>query len=195
MKQEKLESILDTARKMFGRYGIQKTNLGEIARLARVAKATIYNYFGSKDQVYLEVLQREADDILKKIEAAIERVISPIEKLRTFVSTKFRCMKEAVNIINLDREGTDSVPPKTDRIRNDLFEREVGIISSIFELGVKEGIFRTTDTLLTARAIAYALRGFELTWLVEESSERIEHYLDKLIAVLFNGILVEKMEG
>ncbi|MBI4621505.1 MAG: TetR/AcrR family transcriptional regulator [Desulfobacterales bacterium] len=195
MKQEKLESILDTARKMFGRYGIQKTNLGEIASLARVAKATIYNYFGSKDQVYLEVLQREADDILKKIEAAIERVRSPIEKLRTFVSTKFRCMKEAVNIINLGRERTDSVPPKTDRIRNDLFEREVGIISSIFELGVKEGIFRTTDILLTARAIAYALRGFELTWLVEESSERIEHYLDKLIAVLFNGILVEKVEG
>jgi len=195
MKQEKLESILDTARKMFGRYGIQKTNLGEIARLARVAKATIYNYFGSKDQVYLEVLQREADDILNKIKATVERASSPIEKLRTFVSTKFRCMKEAVNIINLGREGTDSVPPKTDRIRNDLFEREVGIISSIFELGVKEGIFRTTDILLTARAIAYSLRGFELTWLVEESSERIEHYLDKLIAVLFNGILVEKGEG
>ena len=195
MKQEKLESILDTARKMFGRYGIQKTNLGEIARLARVAKATIYNYFGSKDQVYLEVLQREADDILKKIEAAIERVGSPIEKLRTFVSTKFRCMKEAVNIINLGREGTDSVPPKTGRIRNDLFEREVGIISSIFELGVREGVFRITDILLTARAIAYGLRGFELTWLVEESNERIEHYLEGLMDVLFSGILVEKMEG
>ena len=51
MKQEKLESILDAAGNMFGRYGIQKTSLHEIAQMARVAKATIYNYFGSKDQV------------------------------------------------------------------------------------------------------------------------------------------------
>lgn len=195
MKQEKLESILDTARKMFGRYGIHKTNLSEIARLAGVAKATIYNYFESKDQVYLEVLQREADDILNKIEAVVERVSSPIEKLRTFVHAKFRSMKEAVNILNLGREETYKVMSRTDRIRNNLFEREVGIICSIFELGVREGIFQTTDILLTARTIAYALRGFELTWLVEESSERIEHYLDRLMVLLFNGILVEKMES
>jgi len=195
MKQEKLESILDTARKMFARYGIQKTSLGDMARLSRVAKATIYNYFGSKNQIYLEVLQREADDVLKKIETVIERVSSPIEKLRTFVHAKFRCMKETVNIVNLGREGTDRVTPKTDRIRNNLFEREVGIISSIFELGIREGDFRITDILLTARAIAYSLRGFELTWLVEESSERIEHYLEGLMDVLFNGILVEKVEG
>lgn len=192
MKQEKVESILDTARKMFARYGIQKTSLDDVARLARVAKATLYNYFGSKNQIYLEVLQREADDILKKTEAAIEMVSSPIEKLRTFVHAKFRCMKDAANIVNLSREGVDRVIPKTDRIRNNLFEREVGIISSIFELGIREGVFRITDILLTAKAIGYGLKGFELTWLVEESGERIDRYLEGLMDILFNGILVEK---
>jgi len=63
MKQEKLDSILDTAKKMFARYGLRKTSVDEVARMARVAKATIYNYFGSKDQVYLEVLRREMDEI------------------------------------------------------------------------------------------------------------------------------------
>ena len=67
MKEGKAESILDTAKKMFGRYGLQKTTLAEIARMARVAKATIYNYFGSKDRVYLEVLRRETNEIVEKI--------------------------------------------------------------------------------------------------------------------------------
>ena len=61
MKEEKAESILNAAKKIFGRYGPQKTMLDEIAHMARVAKATIYNYFGSKDRIYLEVLSREAD--------------------------------------------------------------------------------------------------------------------------------------
>ena len=43
MKEEKLESILDTAKKMFARYGLRKTCLEEVARMARIAKATIYN--------------------------------------------------------------------------------------------------------------------------------------------------------
>jgi len=195
MKEEKLESILNTARKMFGRYGIRKTNLSEIARLARVAKATIYNYFGSKDQVYLEVLQREVDDVLDRIKTAVDRVSSPAEKFKVFVFIKFRSMKEAVNIVNLDREGADKVVPNTDTIRNDLFEREVSIICSILELGIREGVFRVTDILLTAKAIAFSLKGFELTWLVKESNERIEYYLDRLIDGLFNGILVDKNKG
>ena len=39
MKQEKLESIIDTAKKMFARYGFRKTTVNEVARMARVAKA------------------------------------------------------------------------------------------------------------------------------------------------------------
>ena len=73
MKKEKVESILDSATKMFGRYGIQKTTLSEVASLARVAKATIYNYFGNKDQVYLEVLQREVDELSIKQRLLLKR--------------------------------------------------------------------------------------------------------------------------
>ena len=58
-----MEAVLTAAKKVFARYGPRKTSLDEIARMARVAKGTIYNYFGSKDRVYLEVLRKEADEI------------------------------------------------------------------------------------------------------------------------------------
>jgi len=141
MKQEKFESILNAARKMFGRYGIQKTSLHEIARMARVAKATLYNYFGSKDQIYLEVLNLEVNDIIEKTSAAVDKENFPVEKLRVFMHAKFRYMKEAVNILNLSREGIDNLLPKTSSIRDRLFSREVNILHSILEKGVTEGIF------------------------------------------------------
>ncbi|MBW2557492.1 MAG: TetR/AcrR family transcriptional regulator [Deltaproteobacteria bacterium] len=192
MKQEKLESILDTSRKMFGRYGIQKTSLHEIARMARVAKATIYNYFGSKDQIYLEVLNRESNDVIEKISVAVDQVTSPADKLRVFMHAKFRYMKEAINILNLGREGIDNLLPKTSSIRDRLFSREVNILHSILEKGVTEGIFYVSNIMLTARAIGYALRGFETTWLLEENNGEIEKHLDNLSYILCSGILVRR---
>jgi len=190
MKQEKFESILDTARKMFGRYGIQKTSLHEIARIARVAKATLYNYFGSKDQIYLEVLNREVNDIIEKMSAAVEEATSPVEKLRVFVHAKFRYMKEAINILNLSREGIDNLLPRTVSIRDCLFSREMSLLHSILEKGATEGIFYVSNIMLTARAIGYALRGFETTWLLKESDNEIEKHLDNLYDILCKGILV-----
>ncbi|RLB15544.1 MAG: TetR/AcrR family transcriptional regulator, partial [Deltaproteobacteria bacterium] len=90
MKPEKLESILDTARKMFARYGLRKTSLDEVARMARVAKATIYNYFGSKDKVYLEVLHREMDEVVQKISSSVGQEALPEDKMIAFVKAKFR---------------------------------------------------------------------------------------------------------
>ena len=191
MKQEKAESILNTAKKMFGRYGLQKTTLDEIARVARVAKATIYNYFGSKDRVYPEVLRREANEIVKKISLSVDQEVLPVDKIVAFARAKFRHMRQAINILNLDREGIEKLLPSAESIRSELFEREVNIIRSILEEGVEKGIFRLNNVLLAATAIGHALRGFELHWLVQESEERIEYYLDELMNILFYGLMSE----
>ncbi|MBN2224997.1 MAG: TetR/AcrR family transcriptional regulator [Deltaproteobacteria bacterium] len=192
MKKEKLEAILTTARTAFARYGLRKTNLDEIARMARVAKGTIYNYFRSKEGVYLQVLSREVEEIVEEITLSVNREVSPEKKLASFVHSKFQHMRRAVNILNLDREGIEEHLHKADTIRNDLFESEVSIVVSILKEGMEKGVFKLNDILLTARAICHSLRGFELNWLVGGSQERIEHYLDELQRILFFGILSER---
>ncbi|MBW2569027.1 MAG: TetR/AcrR family transcriptional regulator [Deltaproteobacteria bacterium] len=192
MKQEKAESILNTAKKMFGRYGLQKTTLDEIARMAHVAKATIYNYFGSKDRVYLEVLRREADEIIEKISSSVDQKILSGDKVIAFAKAKFRYMREAINILNLDREGIEKLLPNAERIRNELFEREVNIIRSILEEGIENGAFCLNNVPLAASAIGHALRGFELNWLIQESEEQIKHHLDELMNIAFYGLMSEK---
>jgi len=192
VKEEKAESILNTAKKMFGRYGLQKTTLDEIARVARVAKATIYNYFGSKDRVYLEVLRREANEIVKKISLSVDQEVLPGDKVVAFARAKFQYMRQAINILNLDREGIEKFLPSAEGVRNELFEREVNIIRSILEEGVEKGIFRLSNVSLTASAIGHALRGFEFNWLVQESEERIDCYLDELMNIAFYGLMSEK---
>ena len=97
-------------------------------------------------------------------------------------------MRKAINILNLDREGIEKLLPSAESIRNKLFQREVNIIHSILKEGVEQGVFNLSDLLLTARAIGHALRGFELNWLVQESEEKIDNYLDGLMSILFYGL-------
>ena len=189
MKQEKFNSIIDTSKKLFARYGLRKTSIDDVARTARVAKATIYNYFGSKGSIYLEVLRQEADEILKKISLSVDKKKSPKDKLFAFATAKFHYMRKAVNILNLDREGNGNLFPGAEQIRNNLFEQEIKIIQSILSEGVTAGKFYLNDVAFSARTIAHALKGFELNWLVHESREKIEYYLDELLEIIFSGLL------
>ncbi len=67
MEPEKIkESIIKAAKELFRKYGYHKTSVNEIAKKARIAKATIYKYFDSKEQIldcilmdYLAVNLRE----------------------------------------------------------------------------------------------------------------------------------------
>jgi AcrR family transcriptional regulator len=194
MSQEKLEVIIDTAKKMFARYGLRKTSIEEVARVARVAKATIYNHFGNKDQVYLEVLRREMHEMIKEVKELVFREESPEKKLIAFVKAKFRYMRKAINIINLDREGVINLYPKAESIRKELFEHEVQMIYEVLMEGVEKLIFHLKYPLLTANAIAHALRGFEINWLVHESEERIDEYLYELKNILFFGVMSKRRE-
>jgi AcrR family transcriptional regulator len=191
MKKEKVDSILFTARHMFIRYGIQKTSLEEIARISRVAKATIYNYFGNKDQVFMEVLNREVADISARIHEAVEQVMSPMEKLRAFIFTTFGVLKESADILNLHTGLIERLMPKSRSIHRLLFSKQTATLQAILKEGVKKGIFKNDD-LPTARSILYALRGIEITWLLNKDTAEIERDLEGLYKLICGGILREK---
>jgi AcrR family transcriptional regulator len=84
-RQKKKESIRRAAFELFSAYGVQKVTMAEIAKKANVSQVTIYNYFGSKDDLLKDVVMdlmegkwREYKELLagdlpfqKKIEAII----------------------------------------------------------------------------------------------------------------------------
>ena len=189
MRKEKSESIIETAGRMFAKYGLNKTSIDEIARLARVAKATIYNYFGSKDRVYLEVLKKEVDEIIDKISISVIRERLTEKKLAVYVKARFLYMSRALNIMNLGWKGFEKKPPEARIIRKDLFEREVQLISSILNEGMGKGLFHLNDVSLAARAICHAFKGFEQEGLFQEHNEKINNYLDELIRIIFSGLM------
>ncbi|MCX7619845.1 MAG: TetR/AcrR family transcriptional regulator [Acidimicrobiales bacterium] len=55
------ERLVDAAEACIDRFGLSKTTLEDVAAEAQVSRATIYRYFGNRDELILEVLLRELD--------------------------------------------------------------------------------------------------------------------------------------
>ncbi|MGH7237798.1 MAG: TetR/AcrR family transcriptional regulator, partial [Candidatus Saccharimonadales bacterium] len=57
MEADKIkESIKRAAQDLFRKFGYHKTSVNEIAKRARIAKATIYKYFDSKEDILHSLL-------------------------------------------------------------------------------------------------------------------------------------------
>jgi len=67
LANDRKNQIIKAAAKRFARHGLNKTTLEEVARDIRIGKATIYHYFESKDELYLEVLKWETNLFIEQV--------------------------------------------------------------------------------------------------------------------------------
>ncbi|WP_419803449.1 TetR/AcrR family transcriptional regulator [Mucilaginibacter sp.] len=63
------ESIKQAARELYRKFGYHKTSVNEIAKRAKVAKATIYKYFDSKEAILqvllMDYIRQSVDDLIQ----------------------------------------------------------------------------------------------------------------------------------
>jgi len=82
-KDQRIQSILVAAKKVFFSKGYLKTTMDEIAFEAQISKPTIYQYFNTKDELYSSLMQPFLEDFGKQFER-IDRKLSG----RKYVSGK-----------------------------------------------------------------------------------------------------------
>jgi len=78
LSKERQEEIVRAAAKRFGRHGLSKTTLDEIARDVRIGKPTIYHYFKSKDELYYSSIVWETQQYIEDIKAIFNNQDTPV---------------------------------------------------------------------------------------------------------------------
>ena len=64
--------ILESAEQCIERYGIRRTSMGEVARVASVSRGSVYRYFDDKDALVAGVFSRRQTEYLNRTESALE---------------------------------------------------------------------------------------------------------------------------
>ncbi len=73
--------ILDAAEECIRRYGIRRTSVGEVARVGKMSRGTIYRYFGDKDSLVQSVFARLQEAFLNRTESAMEQLPTLVDKV------------------------------------------------------------------------------------------------------------------
>lgn len=78
----KKNQIIRTTLELFSTFGVERVTVDEIAAKANVSKVTIYKYFGSKDDLYVEVVHLFMEETLAETEAVFKSDLDFFEKLK-----------------------------------------------------------------------------------------------------------------
>lgn len=83
--------ILNAAETCFARFGVMKTTVEDVAKLAKVSRATVYRYFdGGRDEIVLGVILRDTDRYLARVRPRIDRQPSLVDAIVEFLELTIR---------------------------------------------------------------------------------------------------------
>ncbi|BEP54026.1 HTH-type transcriptional repressor NicS [compost metagenome] len=137
-------AILASARDEFAARGLAGARMDSIAERAGLNKRLIYYYFGSKDDLFLAVLERVYADI----RAAEQRLhldeIEPVEAIRQLVSFTWHYYlehPEFITLLNSENLHGAAHLKRSDRIQ-EMNSPLVQLLDTVLERGKKDNLFR-----------------------------------------------------
>jgi len=196
METDKKENIKDhiitIATRIFSKFGFRKTTINDIAEEMGKGKSSIYYYFKSKEEIYKEVIQREAELFKSEVyENVINTSDNPKDKLRNYVLKRMKFLNELVNFNEALRNDYLKSLPFIEKLRERYDQEEYEAIKGILEEGIEKDIFNITETEFAATAVVTAMKGLEVPLFIKNAytMEDLEERLDEMLHILFYGLV------
>ena len=191
--------ILEAARIEFVTYGLNGARVDRIAEQAKVNKNLIYHYFGSKDGLYLEVLEAIYAALRVSQQDQKLRSMPPLEGMRQLVGNTFDHFVSTPDLIRLmsienihyaqNLKNSTTIKP--------MYRGLLDTIEDILERGQKARVFRAgvdpVDLYLSISGLAYFFLSNQhtLSWLLDRNiaskssqKQRREHVVDMVLSYL-----------
>lgn len=167
--------ILDAARIEFVTHGLSGGRVDRIARQSGVNKNLIYHYFGSKDALYLAVLERIYADLRARQQDQDLRELPPVEGMNRLVSNTFDHFVATPDLIRLmSIENIHYAEHlKSSGSTKALYGGLLDTIRILLKRGQEEGVFRSNvdavDLYLSISGLAYFFLSNQhtLSWLLD----------------------------
>ena len=142
--QKSKEDILMAAEILFAEKGIYGTRVDEVAKEANINKRMIYEYFGSKEELYKAVLV-DVYGRLGSLELGIlSDKTSPIEAIRKLIQMYFMFLKENPSYVNLLQwENLNKGKYIQDGNFEGIKDPTLELLRQIISKGKSEEIFKT----------------------------------------------------
>ncbi len=87
-RNDKKQAIIQMALELFDQYGFEKVTMTDIAEKAHVSRASIYNFFESKDNLRRIIIKDILDDSIGKVQKLLEEQGNFIDKVSKYIQVR-----------------------------------------------------------------------------------------------------------
>ncbi|MFH1687087.1 MAG: TetR/AcrR family transcriptional regulator [bacterium] len=180
--------ILQAAQVLFAQFGLKKVTTDDIAREAHVSKATIYKHFKNKSEIFDEVVQEEATQLLGAINAAVDHADTAVDKMRAHLLTRLKLVSDFVNFYRVTQDTWADYWPYIVRVRKHFLAEEQKILAGVLRDGVAKGELDVAQPSRAAQVLVLALASVEYQWSLVDSRLKLEQMVDTMLQMMINGI-------
>ena len=155
-KEERIlrkKRIVQGALKVFNDLGIEKTTMDEIALESGFGKATLYYYFPSKDEVFVEIMESGWKKLWEGIESKIVEERGPKEKFMGIVKEMSEIVTRNKILYGFLFTAPNYIHDTQKQTWKTYQERLYSILQSIIEEGIKKKEFVDLNPGLLMKAI------------------------------------------
>ena len=157
--------LIDVARQLFAREGVENTTMNDIAKASKKGRRTLYTYFKNKNEIYLAVVESELELIAETLKAVIPMNIPADEKLVRYIFLRLDAIKEVVFRNGTLRSEFFRDIWKVEQARKRFDNQEIDLIKAILQQGVDEGLFEIANIEVCALTLHYSLRGWDVPYI------------------------------
>lgn len=173
-KEERRQKILDSAMKVFIKKGYNGATTLDIAKEADVAEVTLFRYFSSKKEIFMEGIDPILITTLKESIVSVNG-LEPIEKLKYILEDRIKLISdhhEVIKLILLESQ----VNPEVANINY------IGKISSLLKESIEDSGVDLKNEDITLRLLMGSILSF--LYLPEVDESKIEQFIDSFVMTM-----------
>lgn len=176
-KEDRKKQIIESAMNVFKEKGFKGTTTAEIAESAKITEVTLFRYFSSKQEVYLEGVR---PFIVKTLEEVVETSsnLNPKERLQAILLDRITFISENYETIKLILNES----PELSGMGVDLSSE----IRKIIEKSIGQAPIREEMRPQAVRMIMGSLLSF--LYMPEKNPELIRNYVYQITDMLMNNM-------
>lgn len=164
------ERLIDVARQLFVRQGIEKTTMNDIATASDRGRRTIYTYFRTKNDIFEAVVGSEVNRIISDLQQAMDNEVSATDRLRALINFRVNIARENLPEYEVWYKTLFSSNVKrAQAVRAMVTSRLNEIIRTILREGVASGEFDAVQASRAASVLTMMVRGAD--WTIVRRSE------------------------
>lgn len=154
-------NILSAARQEFARHGFEAARSERIATAARSSDRMVYYYFGTKEKLFIEVLEQAYDDLARAEQALSLPAGDPFAALDAIVAFTWQYYlrhPEFIALLNIENMARGARLRKSNRVRATAGV-QMSVLHGVLRAGIDAGLFRPTlaptQVYITIAALGY----------------------------------------